>query len=179
LVTTEGCDDSSLVGESDLVLGGGREKALKDGDGGVEDDGAFNTSLDAGLDFAVVNQVGADALNVGGRRGLEVVRAQESAQLVGLGLYRRLMWQSLNKNTRRTTYNSQSGGLGIGPSVCLGILVVVVAITVASDDDNTEDFWQQHCRVTGWFWGWEENKWWGAKTAPLGVFMALEAMVRG
>jgi hypothetical protein len=65
LVTSERRNDSGLVGEDDLVLGGGWKEALKESDGRVEDDGALNTSLDADLDFIVVYDVRADTLDVG------------------------------------------------------------------------------------------------------------------
>lgn len=66
MVATERSNNSRLVGKDDLVVGVGREQALKEGDSGVEDDGAFNASLYANLDFAVVDEVGANTLDVRG-----------------------------------------------------------------------------------------------------------------
>jgi hypothetical protein len=86
LVASEGGHDRGLVREHDLVVGVGREEALEEGDGGVEHDGAFDTSLDADLDLAVVHEVGADALDVGGGAAVEVGRADQGAEAVGLDL---------------------------------------------------------------------------------------------
>ena len=66
MVATERSNNSRLVGKDNLVVGVGREQALKEGDSGVEDDSAFNTSLHANLDFAVVDEVGANTLDVRG-----------------------------------------------------------------------------------------------------------------
>jgi len=66
LVATKRSNNSRLVGKDDLVVGVGREQALEEGDSGVEDDSAFNTSLHANLNFAVVDKVGANTLDVRG-----------------------------------------------------------------------------------------------------------------
>lgn len=63
MVSTEGSDNSGLVGEDDLVVGVGGEQALEEGNRRVEDDAAFNTGLDADLHFAVVDEVAADAID--------------------------------------------------------------------------------------------------------------------
>lgn len=66
MVATKRSNNSRLVGKDDLVVGVGREQALEEGDSGVEDDSAFNTSLHANLNFAVVDKVGANTLDVRG-----------------------------------------------------------------------------------------------------------------
>lgn len=86
MVSTEGSNHSGFVGKDDLVVGVGREEALEEGDGRVEDDGAFDTGLDANLDLGVVDEVGADALNVRGGLAVEVSRADHRPEAVGLDL---------------------------------------------------------------------------------------------
>lgn len=86
MVTTERCNNSRLVGENDLVFGSGREESLEESDGGVEDDGTFSASLNPDLHFVVVDEVRADALDVGGRRAIEVGGAEKGAKAVGLNL---------------------------------------------------------------------------------------------
>lgn len=86
LVAAQWCRDGGLVGEYDFVVQVGGEQALKQSDGGVEDDGALNTSLDSDLDLAVVDEIRADALDVRWRRAVEVSRAKMGAKLVGLDL---------------------------------------------------------------------------------------------
>lgn len=86
MVTAEGGDNRGLVGEDDLVLGAGREETLKQSDGGVEYDSALSASLDADLDLAVVDEIGADALDVRGGLAVEVGRADEGAQAMGFDL---------------------------------------------------------------------------------------------
>lgn len=79
LISAERSDDGRLIGEDDFVVGVGREQALKKGNSRVEDDGAFHTSLDADLDLAVIHEVGADALNVGGGGAVEVGGSDDGA----------------------------------------------------------------------------------------------------
>lgn len=86
LVSTEGSNNGGLVGKNDFVVGVRGEEALKKSDGGVEDDGTLNTSLDADLDLGVVDEVRADALNVGGGLAIEVSRADQRSEAVGLDL---------------------------------------------------------------------------------------------
>jgi hypothetical protein len=46
---------------------------------------------------------------------------------------------SVNKR-KKITHLSESGGLGVGPSISEWVLVVVVSITISSEDDDTENF---------------------------------------
>ena len=58
--------------------------------GGIENHCAFHSGLDADLDFTVVDQVGANALNVRGRPVVEVCGTKNRAQNVGLGLAKKV-----------------------------------------------------------------------------------------
>ena len=86
MIATKRCNDGRLVGENDLVFGSGREESLEEGDGGIEDDSTFGTSLNSDLHLVVVNEVRADTLNVGGRRAIEVGGAEKGTKAVGLNL---------------------------------------------------------------------------------------------
>lgn len=57
MVATEGRNNGRLVSEFDFIVGIGREESLKESDGGIENDSTLNTSLDAGFDLAVVDQI--------------------------------------------------------------------------------------------------------------------------
>lgn len=59
---------------------------------------------------------------------------------------------TIEKREKKTNL-AESGGLSVRPSICVGILVVVETVAVASNDDNTEDLRQQHCL---WKWVVEE-----------------------
>jgi len=80
-------------------------------DGRVEDDCTLNTGLNADLDLAVVNDVAAHTLNVRGRGAVKVSGTKEGAKLEGLDL-------------------SEGGRLSIRRRICVGILVIAVAVTV-------------------------------------------------
>lgn len=67
MITPKRRGDGSFVSKNNFVVGVGWEESLQKGNRRVEDDSSFNTSLDADLDLAVVDQVGADTLDVGGR----------------------------------------------------------------------------------------------------------------
>jgi hypothetical protein len=45
-----------------------------------------------------------------------------------------------SRNEKNYTDYAKGCRLRVGGSICLGILIVVVAITVAGDDDNSKDF---------------------------------------
>jgi len=123
LVATEGSSDNSLVSQSDFVVGIGGEKPLEDGDGRIEDDGAFGPGLHPDLDLAIVYDIRTDTWDVGRRGAVEVGRPEESTELVRLDL-------------------TESSGLGLRTRICIRVLVVTTTVTIASDDDNTEDFRQ-------------------------------------
>jgi len=86
LVAAKGCNNGGLIGEDDLVVGAGREETLEKGNGRVEDDGALSASLDADLHFVVVNEIRADALDVGGGTAVEIGRSEVRTEGVGLDL---------------------------------------------------------------------------------------------
>lgn len=88
MIAAERGDDSGLISQKDFVFGVGREETLKKGDSGIENDGAFDASLHANLHLTVVNEVRANALDVGGRGTIEVVGAKERAETVRLDLWR-------------------------------------------------------------------------------------------
>ena len=144
LVTTEGSNDSSLVGENDLVVGVGREETLEEGDSRVEDDGALGTSLDADLDFVVVDDVAADTRDVGRGPAVEVGGAKEVAELEGVGLARVISVCAASVKGKlvreKMSYLAEGSSLGVRASVGIGVLVVAVAVTVPGDDNDTEDF---------------------------------------
>lgn len=64
LISTQRRNNSGFVGKNDLVIRIGWEKTLEQRNGRVENDCAFHSSLDADLDFIVVDQIGANTLNV-------------------------------------------------------------------------------------------------------------------
>ena len=64
LISTQRCNNGGFVGKNNLVLRTGWEKTLEQSNGRVENDCAFHSGLDADLDFIVVDQIGANALNV-------------------------------------------------------------------------------------------------------------------
>ena len=64
LISTQGRNNNGFVGKNDLVLWVGWEKSLEQRNGRVENDCAFHSGLDADLDFVVVDQIRANALNV-------------------------------------------------------------------------------------------------------------------
>jgi hypothetical protein len=72
LVPAQRCDDSSPIGELNLVHWVRGEQSLKDSDGRIEDNGALNTSLDADMHLAVIDELGAHALDVRRRGRVEV-----------------------------------------------------------------------------------------------------------
>jgi hypothetical protein len=63
--TVQRGDHSSLVSESDAVLGVGREKTLEDSSGGVENRCALTANLHANVNFLEVDDLVADTLDVG------------------------------------------------------------------------------------------------------------------
>jgi hypothetical protein len=86
LITSEGSDNSGLVGKDDLVVRGRREETLQNGDGGIEHDGALNASLDSDFDLGVVDKVSTDSIDVRGRLAVEVGLTDQAAKAVGLNL---------------------------------------------------------------------------------------------
>ena len=86
MVATKRSNDGGLVGQNDLVVGVGREEALEESNGRVEDDSALNTSLDSDLDFVVVDEIRANALDVRGRLAVEVEGTNLSAEAMRLNL---------------------------------------------------------------------------------------------
>lgn len=55
LITTKWSNDSLPIGESDFIVGVGREQSLEESNRRVEYNGAFDPSLDANLDLVVVD----------------------------------------------------------------------------------------------------------------------------
>lgn len=93
MVATERGNNSCIIGKNNLVSGCGREEALKEGNGRVENNGTLNTGLDANLHFVVIGQIGTNALDIRGRRAIEVDRTDEGAKAIGLDL-RRIIQQT-------------------------------------------------------------------------------------
>jgi hypothetical protein len=70
LITTEWSNDRSPVSKLDHVLRVRREKALQDRYATIKDRSTFPASLGVHKDLVVLHEVGTDALNVRGRRGI-------------------------------------------------------------------------------------------------------------
>lgn len=122
---------------------------MKESDGGVKDDGALDASLDTNVYFAVVDEVGAHALDVRRRGAVKVCGAESSTQLMRLGLRCRASMRYQFTTWRNYTDHAKGCRLRVGGSICLGILIIVVAIAVAGDDDDPKNFRQQHL-TSGW-----------------------------
>jgi hypothetical protein len=82
LVAAERSDNSGLISKNNLVFGVGREKTLKESDGRVEDDSAFDAGLDANLHLVIVDEIRTDPFDIGGGRAIEVVGAKDGAKAV-------------------------------------------------------------------------------------------------
>ena len=151
MVATKRSCNRSLVRKNDFVVGVRREESLEEGDGGIKDDRALDSSLDTGLDLVVVDQIGSDAVDVTGRRRVEIGRAERGAKAMRLGLWRAIgkIKERTAGQTGRDTDHAERSGLCVRASVRLRVLVVAVAIAVASDDNYTEDLRQQHRSVLG------------------------------
>ena len=86
---------------------------------------------------------------------------------MGLGLTKRCVnhWRIRGKTEG---YLAESSGLGVRPSICEWVLVVIESIAISSDDDNTENFRQEHLvpSVVNYFLGTEVGEkrrgraWW-------------------
>jgi hypothetical protein len=72
LVTSERSNNSGVVSKDNFIVGGRREEALKEGDGRVENNGAFYAGLNSDFDLIVVHEVAVDSLNVRGRLAVEI-----------------------------------------------------------------------------------------------------------
>lgn len=91
LIPSQRSGHSGLVGKNNLVVLVRGEQPLKEGDGRVEDDSAFTSTLDADVDLLVVDQV--RAYRIDERRGViaEVGGAEEGSKLERFNLF---MWGS-------------------------------------------------------------------------------------
>ena len=96
------------------------------------------------MNFAVIDEVGAHALNVRRRGAIEVGGAQSCTEVMRLDLKRTASMRYQSTTERNYTDHAECCSLRVGGSIGLRVLVVVVSIAIAGDDDNPEDFRQQH-----------------------------------
>jgi len=87
LIATEWGDDCRPVSKLDHVLRAWREESLQNSYAAVENRSAFSARLCVHKYLVVLHEVGMDALNVRGRRGVQVSRAQIAPKLVGFCLW--------------------------------------------------------------------------------------------
>jgi len=86
LVTAERSNNSGVISKDDFIVGGRREEALKEGDGRVENNGAFYASLNSDFDLTVVHEVAVDSLDVRGRLAVEIGISDQRSENVGFDL---------------------------------------------------------------------------------------------
>lgn len=84
LVPSERCSDDALVSENDGIARGGREKALKQRDGRVEDRIAFAASFGTNFNLPGVGKVRVESGDIRWGRGVEIGRPEIGTELVRL-----------------------------------------------------------------------------------------------